>query len=144
MFHRWLSLVPMCCQIFQDAQNVFLNFSLFSMKIFYYAPPSRPEGQWRCSDRGNAGGALVFMYLFRLLYIGCVYLAENWCRQNRILSVVCITQLNRWYWPSTTGWLYLAGNWCRQNGILSVVCITQLWLQNWTDGTGPVLLGVYT
>ena len=31
---------------------------------YYYAPPSRPEGPRHCPERGNAGGALVFMYLF--------------------------------------------------------------------------------
>ena len=41
--------------------------------VHYYAPPSRPEGPRRCPDRGNAGGALVFMYLFWLLYAMGVY-----------------------------------------------------------------------
>ena len=32
--------------------------------LFYYAPLSRPEGPRRCPDRGNAGGALVFLAKF--------------------------------------------------------------------------------
>ena len=56
----------------------------FCCIYFYYAPPSRPEGPRRCPDRGNAGDALVSIQLFWLLYIGCVYLAENSCEQNRI------------------------------------------------------------
>ena len=30
----------------------------------YYAPPSRPEGPRRYPDRGNPGGALVFLGKF--------------------------------------------------------------------------------
>ena len=52
---------------------------------YYYAPLSRPEGPRRCPDRGNAGGALVFIYLFWLLYAMGVYTyQENWCQQIRI------------------------------------------------------------
>ena len=32
--------------------------------IFYYAPPSRPEGPRRCPGRGNAGASLVFLAKF--------------------------------------------------------------------------------
>ena len=35
---------------------------------YYYAPPSRPKGPRRGPDKGNAGGALVFLMLLWLLY----------------------------------------------------------------------------
>ena len=47
------------------------NFSCYA--IFYYAPPSRPEGPRRCPDMGKAGGALVFSMLLWLLYTMGVY-----------------------------------------------------------------------
>ena len=36
----------------------------FSMNKGFYAPPSRPEGPRPCHDRGNTGGALVFLAKF--------------------------------------------------------------------------------
>ena len=48
--------------------NTFLNvdkitkcITFFHKINFYYAPPSSPQGARSCPDRGNAGGALVFL-----------------------------------------------------------------------------------
>ena len=45
----------------------YLNATI-QRKIWYYAPPSRRKGPRRCPNRGNAGGALVFLSLSWLLY----------------------------------------------------------------------------
>ena len=45
--------------------GTFLNFLYLLVLIgTYYAPPSRPEGPKRYPDRGNEGGALVFLAMF--------------------------------------------------------------------------------
>ena len=46
----------------------FKNILGISVMFGYYAPPSRREGPKRCPDRGNTGGALVFLSLLWLLY----------------------------------------------------------------------------
>ena len=53
--------------------DIFKNKLFEQIKLHYYAPPSRPEGPRRCADRGNAGSALVSIYLFWLLYAMGVY-----------------------------------------------------------------------
>ena len=62
-------------------KNISKNAKFVSPRIKIYssyAPPSRPEKPRRYPDRGNAGGALVFIYLFLVTICnGCVYLAEN-------------------------------------------------------------------
>ena len=42
-------------------------------QLSYYALPSRPKGPRRCPDRGNWGGALVFLMLLWFLYALVVY-----------------------------------------------------------------------
>ena len=68
------------------------NFKILT----YYAPPLRPEGPRRCSDRGNAGGALVSSHPLWLLYaLGvCVYLAGKlvWANYDPV-TVLCSTCL---------------------------------------------------
>ena len=56
--------------LFNLLTSSFPPFITFITEItdIYYAPPSRPEGPRRCPDRGNVGGALLFLMLLWLLY----------------------------------------------------------------------------
>ena len=66
----WLYISP---HLYMWKANIWICISDVRLSNSYYAPPSRSEGPRRCPDRGNTGGALVFMYLFWLLYAMGVY-----------------------------------------------------------------------
>ena len=52
----------------------------------YYAPPSRPKGPRRCPDKGNAGGALLFL--------GKFYTVHSVTTVNYISTFTTVTTVN--------------------------------------------------
>ena len=101
---------------FESFSSVWINscslYCQFFSFFLYYASPSRPEGPRRFPDRGNAGGALVFLDPLWLLYaLGVYTLQENWCGQIRILSKFYPPKILRpkILTPQIFGSVYIAG-----------------------------------